>query len=1776
MHIKGGPKMRKRSLILLALALCLTLLTAASAWADTSYNIQIGDTEITSSNASDVFGDGTVSYDPSTKTLTLDNFTYEGQGYYYSNAYYGILFRSSQDVVIELIGENSIMLAPADENCSSSGLSYQTYGSGNVAFKGSGSLVIRGGDLSGTSTRDSYGMYINCRSLTFGNDFTGSVTAIGGDLSYGGTTCGLFAYRGFDVFNGSLTGIGGNKTGERGGLSCGILYSSDSSIYGGSVTGVGGNVTTEIEDSDYGAYSYGLYSYYSSYDLNVFDGTLLAVGGDTLANGGDATSYGMYWGDLRAYGGVSVFRGGDASQISGRFSDVQSYGVSYVSGYGGAVLASAGTVNRGFRTALYDYYFYHCRHALSSLYLGEDSIIAKAVSWADGTGASGFGELTVTSDHSSGSNAVTGTVGGVSNWKESLGYKYNTPPWATGILIVPSDWEELDDIAVLDGDSYCIDIEMDALAAADIDLNGYTFLCASLYEGLEDGEWGCGLNLFGDISGDGGNLVAVGPTISGDDSASYGIFQAGTVDVSGSVNVTAVGGASPSSYGVSGSGEFDLSGLDETGRFQAFGYTDAANETGLTAGGNYEFDGGSYYKAVSLESEIPEYTVEIIPGAHMSLASGSGDLVQEGLSGAMETVILNADEGYYFPEDFIEKNFLIRDDWSIKAERTRNYFATKITISGIPAKDLTIELDDAELYVYPVWLGGVRIDAENKGDLVAAINEAAGKTVATGEASYEITNFRFHSSYSDIVTSYVGTLTLKDFSYTGEGYEYEEGKAAALYYDRYKITYPLNDADALGLIINVSGDNSVTISPSEDFSGTAYGSYLGASVTITGSGTFTSAAEAQAPLAIGSGAYKNWAGELTIDGASVFFKGPLENADESNGLMSESRTNVQNGGRITFSGADLAIKNSYSSTDRTRLVYSGNYALIVGDEPEGGNLELYAGTGNDLVADIQSGGYKYLTLGEAELFIGGVAITSANRDDIVAAVNALYPDSITGSAVYDPDAHKLTLSGVSLVNKSTGSADKDYAGILYAGTEPLEIVLEGENSVTGRDRSGDDSRGLYSQKAALSFTGSGSLTATGGNITSGYGDSYGICAYYGMTFDGPTIKAYGGSCPQDYSYGIFGGVALTDGKIEAYGGTASNDDSYGIDGDVTVDGGELTATGGSSYYYSYGIDGNVTMNGGKLSATGGSSRSDESYGIDGTLTLNDGEVFACGGSSQRAYSVGVYRAEVKGGKLTARAADSYYTSCGVYSSLTVSGGEVNISGASETNSASYGVDSSVTISGGKTVISSGNGAYTRGIYGSLTVTGGEITVTAEEPSDQESGYSYGVNGTVSISGGKAKISSSEAPTSYAIYGYPDIRGGSLELIADGSRTAQVCTSSIYVSENGEIRKVSPNADGSEPVEFDRYSYASYKYLLSGSAYKLWVGDVRVNDENASDVLGDGTVSFDEATSTLTLNGANIAPETRNKGIELADSTLGPLTILVKGENSITVGTPEEYSDPAGIYCGYDASCGLNIEFEEGASLTIDGACTEDRQQTGYGIYSYRDLNISGPGTLQIDGIDLPESCTYGTYGIYVYNGDMTLSDGVTADVSGGRTGMRSNYYGNMNYGQSNGVCSAYGRAVIVNSGCELKARAGEVQCENTYSYMGYAVGINAGSVTVDGSLTAEGYRAVNCTVTAGENTIVYAGVDSFEAEKLNTLSYSGSDPYVRVMEKKPFLLGDVNCDGEVTAADLTKLARHVAKIETLEDSAALQAADVTKDDAISAADLTKLARYVAQIIKTFD
>ena len=77
---------------------------------------------------------------------------------------------------------------------------------------------------------------------------------------------------------------------------------------------------------------------------------------------------------------------------------------------------------------------------------------------------------------------------------------------------------------------------------------------------------------------------------------------------------------------------------------------------------------------------------------------------------------------------------------------------------------------------------------------------------------------------------------------------------------------------------------------------------------------------------------------------------------------------------------------------------------------------------------------------------------------------------------------------------------------------------------------------------------------------------------------------------------------------------------------------------------------------------------------------------------------------------------------------------------------------------------------------------------------------------------------------------------------------------------------------------------------------------------------------------------------------------------------------------------------------------------------------------------------------------------------------------------------------------------------------------------------------------------------------------------SGFDVFLEPIWGSQNTIGDVNGDDQVDARDLTALARHVARIETITDTTLLLNADVTGDGDVTSADLTKLARYVARII----
>ena len=97
-------------------------------------------------------------------------------------------------------------------------------------------------------------------------------------------------------------------------------------------------------------------------------------------------------------------------------------------------------------------------------------------------------------------------------------------------------------------------------------------------------------------------------------------------------------------------------------------------------------------------------------------------------------------------------------------------------------------------------------------------------------------------------------------------------------------------------------------------------------------------------------------------------------------------------------------------------------------------------------------------------------------------------------------------------------------------------------------------------------------------------------------------------------------------------------------------------------------------------------------------------------------------------------------------------------------------------------------------------------------------------------------------------------------------------------------------------------------------------------------------------------------------------------------------------------------------------------------------------------------------------------------------------------------------------------------------------------------------------------------TLNTKGVDATEGDNTALLLVEET-----VAESKPAagMKGDLDLDGDVDSDDLTLLARHVARIQSVEGQA-LKNADVNSDDKVDSDDLTRHARYVARIISDWD
>lgn len=241
-----------------------------------------------------------------------------------------------------------------------------------------------------------------------------------------------------------------------------------------------------------------------------------------------------------------------------------------------------------------------------------------------------------------------------------------------------------------------------------------------------------------------------------------------------------------------------------------------------------------------------------------------------------------------------------------------------------------------------------------------------------------------------------------------------------------------------------------------------------------------------------------------------------------------------------------------------------------------------------------------------------------------------------------------------------------------------------------------------------------------------------------------------------------------------------------------------------------------------------------------------------------------------------------------------------------------------------------------------------------------------------------------------------------------------------------------------------FAAACCAVMMNAETYGLSVGGVQVTSDNASDILSNGTVSYDASTNTLTLNNADIRMD--GKGAIVA---AGNLRIKVIGDNYIEVKNLGEYAgaaiQTAGgliIHSSIEATDFANLQIVCGAApalyalsgdIHLDYIVNIDiKGGTGANgcIKALNgDLNIYGaglsmlPGWIRVNKIYLSST----------RNEIKTPSDAVVADGKIVRNGTTTEYGE-----QQQVVISSLYRKLTVGSNPPLSGNIVSIQSEGMY------------------------------------------------------------------------------------------------------------------------------------------
>ena len=268
---------------------------------------------------------------------------------------------------------------------------------------------------------------------------------------------------------------------------------------------------------------------------------------------------------------------------------------------------------------------------------------------------------------------------------------------------------------------------------------------------------------------------------------------------------------------------------------------------------------------------------------------------------------------------------------------------------------------------------------------------------------------------------------------------------------------------------------------------------------------------------------------------------------------------------------------------------------------------------------------------------------------------------------------------------------------------------------------------------------------------------------------------------------------------------------------------------------------------------------------------------------------------------------------------------------------------------------------------------------------------------------------------------------------------------------------------------------------AAARYSIWVGGVQVTSDNASDVLGDGTVRYAANENCLYLKNARISGEVLVEDMMSAGIYAGgmDLTIRFSGNNRITDCGASEWSIGVGVEEG-----NLSIVGEDdSASLAVYSSYSDGYSMGVYTTYNYDDI-LRG-GDFIVDGGNVTVGYMGGetlidATSVGVYCCDMTIKSGNVVS-EGGATSS----------GDSIGV-KAYGDIYVEGGSLTAKGKAGVA-----------SIGIAAESVEIIDDVTGDlaspggGYLIVSegAVVTAEAST---AQVHSFGISLARGLQSNGT------------------------------------------------------------------------------